>query len=213
MGLFISGGLHRNEITYTGENKVTVDGINDNGFDKYKPKVSTAHYLPRITAGVDFYLNPVIQKVIIRTELAFAPIKSSTTSFYKFNNFTPRALDYHYNLKGWTLSFVPQLLWNAYNTSKLKAYVGAGAGFVYLNASENSMKKEDHHQPGTDVSITHDYFIMKKFNLQSVVRAGVQVKNIDLSLIAGNSVALENYQASGTSIVSGLAAFAVTYKF
>jgi hypothetical protein len=210
----VSAGVYRNAMQYTGKNKVTVDGLDENGFDKYKSKVTTTHYLPRVTAGMDFYFNPVIRRVVIRTEVAFAPVRSSATSYYKFSNYSSQALDYRYNLKGWTVSALPQLLLNVYNTANLKAYLGAGGGFVYLHAGENSMLKHAHNQPDTDVQVTNDYFPIREFNLQVVVRAGVQLQQkFDISVIGGNPVEITNYISGNASIRSGMLALSVGYKF
>ncbi len=212
--LFFGIGLHNNVVNYSGESLVTIDRIDERGRDKFKDQVTTQAYLPRFSAGMDFYIHPAIQRLVIRTEVSALPLKSSTKGYYKFNNFSPDEVEYTYHLSAWNLSFIPQVIYNIYNHPDLKFYVGAGGSFNFIYARENSLHRKELNRTTSHEETQQDYFPLRDFTLSTVVRSGLQVKRrVDLSLIWGNGVEYTSFMNGNTSLRAGLLAFSVAYIF
>lgn len=211
-GFFAGIGVTKNKITFTGKNMVTVDGLEDLDREKHKKQVTQA-YLPRFSAGIDLYLNPAIQKSVIRMEVSAAKMKSTVKSYYKYSVYTTYETENTYTLLAWNFAFTPQLLYNLYNTPKFKFYVGAGASFNYFHPTKNSLYRREINPPATETE-DENYFIMKKYSLSFVVRSGIRLnQRIDLSLLWGNQEEYTNFLKGNSSIKSGLLAFSAGYSF
>jgi hypothetical protein len=143
----VFAGLGANDITTTYKyNQSVVSTINDNGTSTvYNEAVyHSTTIAPKINFGLDIFINPNVQQFIFRSELSFSysngyfnrPVESIT------GNYTT------YNLKftQYTTSLTPQLLFNLYNTDKLKFYIDGG---ITLNLSSygNRNSAENNQSP------------------------------------------------------------------
>jgi hypothetical protein len=108
---FIGAGVNYTQTLYHNINFATV------------PTSSTIS--PKIDLGYDVFVNPNVQKFILRADFSLSYISprlilpasanSHTNDIYKFNQYTA--------------SIVPQVLFNFYNKDNLKVYIDAGVSF------------------------------------------------------------------------------------
>ena len=209
---FVGIGITRGTMNYTGENLVMVDGLDDMGGYKFKNKITTHSYLPLVTAGADFYINPAIRRLVIRTEITAENIKSTVKSHYKFNIYSADESDYTYQFSSWNIGFRPQLIYNLYNTPEYKWYLAAGVSFNYLANSDNSLERRD-RQPGNVIDVREDYFQLKEFTMNAIVRSGLRINDrFDLSLIWASPVEYTDYAGGTKSTKTSLVSFSVSYS-
>ncbi|MDB5023954.1 MAG: hypothetical protein JWP78_1709 [Mucilaginibacter sp.] len=132
---FIGAGVNNTQTVYNYTNFATV------------PTSSTIS--PKIDLGYDVFVNPNIQKLILRADLSFsyisprlvlpAAVNSHTNDIYRFNQYTA--------------SIVPQLLFNFYNKDNFKVYIDAGVSFnlsAYSNTKiidPNTGTKDPNEEP------------------------------------------------------------------
>lgn len=212
IAFFAGLGINRDRIDYKGQNLVTVDRLNSGGYDKYKEMVTTQNYLPRLSTGVDFFVNPAIGRLIIRTELSAKEMKSTTVSYYQFNEYS-KPVENTYKLSSWNISFIPQLVYNYYNGTNYKCYVGIGPSLNYFLTSDNSVTKREINQTGSEANVIKNYFPFNKFSLSAIVRSGIQIKKrVDLSVLWGNPIE-HTWSGSAGSVKAGLLAVSAGYYF
>lgn len=90
-------------------------------------------YLPSFSFGLNIIPNPNTGKVELRGELTFA--ETQFKALYQLKVSPYNAEKASFDQLG--ISFVPQVIYNFYNTENLKIYVGAGFGithFIYSNS-------------------------------------------------------------------------------
>jgi len=175
---FAGGGLNINKAKYKGQNDFASEGASN--------KVS---YTPLITIGVDLFANPVIGKIIYRAELSFQmsqnEISATTTSSTHSSGNTTSSDSHSFDQYGVVLT--PQVIYNLYNTTKLKFFLGAGAGINFSTYKNNSTTRSSvySYQGGSIVhgpETTENEAILEKFYFSIPVTAGVVLnKKIELS--------------------------------
>lgn len=213
---FLGSGINYGTLTYRGENLITVDRKNQNGFDKYKDKVVTHSYLPRITAGADVYLNPELQRLIFRGEISATSVKSETVAFYRYNSVSDKEQQNTYNLSFITISAAPQIIYNLYRNNAFTFYLGTGTAFSYYLNQENILNRRP---VGTDTGFTEQeingYLKIKDFGLNVMVRSGFLFYNkVEVGLLYINPSEITNYTtASGGSAKVNSLALTVNYLF
>lgn len=115
-----------------GVNSIKTSINNVNFYDHHEDINSVS---PQISAGVDIFANPDVQKLIIRGEASFSYInpeyKSTEIQTYPVLLQT----DADYTFKQYNVAITPQVLYNIYNTDKLKFYLDGG---LSLNVSSYS---------------------------------------------------------------------------
>ena len=94
---------------------------------------------PKINIGVDVFINPNVQQFIFRSELSFS--YSNGLFNRTVQTITGSEVTYNYKFTQYTTSLTPQLLYNFYNTDKLKFYIDGGitlnlSSYGYNNAAE-----------------------------------------------------------------------------
>jgi len=138
----IFAGLGVNDITTTYKYvQSVVSTTNSNGTStiyNYASYHSTA-IAPKINFGVDMFINPNIQQFIFRSELSFS--YSNGLFNRTIQTVTGGDVTYNYKFTQYTTSLTPQLLFNLYNTDKLKFYIDGGitlnlSSYGYNNAAE-----------------------------------------------------------------------------
>jgi hypothetical protein len=183
---FAGTGLNINKGFYKGENDLA--GAN---------AIVKNSYTPLFTVGVDLFANPAIGKIIYRAELSFQMSKNEI-SYTDLNKDRMLSSSHSFDQFGLTLS--PQVIYNIYNTSKLKLFLGAGAGINYSTYKNNlSTTASEYFFNGG--SIVHepetikDAVEMEKLYFSIPVTAGV-VLNKKIEISAGYTFpsTISNYQ-------------------
>lgn len=181
---FAGVALSRNMVVYGGDNALSNDDA-----------ISKVFYTPLITAGIDVFVNPAIQKVVFRTELSFMTSKNqiSTTTGDRAN----AALSHSFNQYSVVLS--PQIIYNIYNGSKLKAFIGAGFGFNLSKYSNNVFTRYNSFRDETEV--IKDNIELEKFNFSIPLTAGMLVhKNIEIVAHYYMPTSVTNYNTYNVKI-------------
>ncbi len=210
---YLGAGVTSGKMVYRGETLIMSDGLDDQGKYKYKDEIITRSYLPRISAGVDFYFNPVIRKFIMRLDISASQIKSTVNSYYKFNNFGGNETDNTYKFAAWNFGFSPQVIYNLYNTNKFKWSIGGGFQLNSLAIQENSMERID-HKTGNFIDLKEDYLPIIEFSMTAILRTGVVINNrFDCSLIWSSPTEYTDYIGGSQYLKTTLASFAVAYYF
>lgn len=110
---------HKNYWYYAGvgiDRTRTTFGSQFMANDKY----NNVTYSPRFNIGLEVSNNPNVQRFIFRVELSFWYTKFSDS----FNQYA--------------LTVSPQILWNIYNTDKLKYFIGGGLGFNFTRYTNST---------------------------------------------------------------------------
>lgn len=208
LNFFVGTGIAMSSVNYKGKTLLLSDGLDNMGRFKFKDKVTTHSYLPLISAGADFYINPEIRKLIIRAELSATSIKSTIRSYYKFNTLSDEE-ENTYRYSSLNIGLSPQLILNIYNTSKIKCYAGAGFLLSYITNNKNSLERR-YSQSGELIATDNKYFLFKEFEMSAIIRSGIRLNDqLDFSLQWTSPVeySLTVPQSIKTSILS----FSVLY--
>ncbi|MGZ3891150.1 MAG: hypothetical protein ACXVI9_11655 [Mucilaginibacter sp.] len=78
--------------------------------------------LPKISVGIDFLPNKSVQQLVFRGELSF---NAGNYSFANSTAYPP----FSGHFKQYTISVVPQFLFNFYNADKVKVFIDGGLSF------------------------------------------------------------------------------------
>nr|WP_315422324.1 hypothetical protein [uncultured Pedobacter sp.] len=169
---FFAGlGLNLNKAKYTGESSFT-DGTAKMG------------YSPILTGGLDVFSNPQIGRLIYRLELSVLMNSGDFSS--SENNIRT------HSFKQYSAVFAPQVLYNFYNTDRLKFYVSAGAGLMVSKYSKNISTT---YYPFNDALLVEENKVeLQPFNFSPQASAGI-VLNKKIQISAGYSfeTAISNY--------------------
>ncbi|MEX8546803.1 MAG: hypothetical protein V5804_04300 [Mucilaginibacter sp.] len=89
------------------------------------PGINKNNLLPYATVGVDIYPNKITQKLLFKLQASFVPDQHELfSSIPDYNNdITTTSLKF----KQYTISILPQIVYNFYSRNNLKIYVGTGA--------------------------------------------------------------------------------------
>lgn len=175
---FGSAGLHYATFIYKGENELLISKISDHGSYVFHDQVVTHSYLPRFSLGRDYYLNPAVQRFIIRLEAALAPAKTEVRNHYLHSNYSTSDPAHEqlnvYHLSLITVSAAPQVLMNVYNTQEVKGYLGAGGALNYHLVTQNKISYQRTDR-GTTVSESkaNDFYKIQKLGLGLTLRSGI----------------------------------------
>jgi hypothetical protein len=186
---FGSTGLNYATFVYEGENELMIDKISGTGFYQFKDQIVTHSYMPRFSAGLDVYLNPAVQRFIIRGELMLAPSKSEVRTHFQHANYSTNSPAQEqlnvYNLSLMTVGATPQIIFNAYNAENLKWYLGAGSALTYRHVMQNKIHlKRTNQEVIISESEKADFYEIRKIGLTMILRSGVTLnKKTDLSVL------------------------------
>ncbi len=208
---FLGAGITGSTMNYTGKSIIMSDGLDDLGQFRFKNKITTHSFLPRVSAGFDFYINPAIRRLIIRAEISASNIKSTVTSYYKFNIYSSDETENIYRFSTWNIGFSPQLIINLYSWNKYKWYAGSGFLLNYITKTDNSLERKD-RKTGQFIDKAEGYLKINKFAMNAIVRSGFLVNDrFDLSLIWTSPSEYSNYIVGGQSIKTTLLSFSAAY--
>jgi hypothetical protein len=212
---FVSTGIHYNKFTYSGENHITFDQLNKAGLPVYKKLVTTRFYMPRFSAGMDWFANPHVQRLVFRGEITFSIFNSKTSTIEQYL-YPDENVSYKYQLSALNVSVAPQIIWNAYNRQNLKFYIGGGMSVSYLNFGKNNMYRipESSNSAYHEMSFP-DYFKMRDTYMNLLVRSGIMLnKKVDISAMWFNPVDFSNYTAGASALVEASSLqFSIGYMF
>ncbi len=211
LGFFVGAGATMSTVKYTGETLLLSDGLDNMGRFKFKSKVVTHSYLPNISAGADFYINPDIRRLIIRTELSAANIESTVKSYYRFNQYTPEE-ENTYTYSSWNIGFSPQTILNLYNSNTFRCYAGAGFILNYFINTKNKLERRD-KETGELIATNSEYLVLKNFEMNAALRSGIRIKDhFDISLLWINPTEYTNYKKGKQSIKTSLLSLCILYN-
>lgn len=161
---FFAGlGLNASNASYRGESS-------------FGNQSGKTNFSPVLTAGVDIYFNPNIGKLLFRTELSFLMNKGDFSSIL---NETYRP-DVTHSFKQYSAVLTPQILYNLYNTSRVKVFLAAGAGLNFSAYADN-VSTSGYSLTNT-ITVEKDKVELETFNLSPQVSAGLTFnKKIQLS--------------------------------
>lgn len=94
----------------------------------------------KIVTGLNFFNNPVTQKIIFRAELNAEFLQGE--AFRNALNAANQPETQVYQIKRNFISLAPQVIYNLYNANKVKINVGGGVAFSYNNYTKNGVSDE-----------------------------------------------------------------------
>jgi hypothetical protein len=174
---FVGAGLNSTKATYSGSSVFNGPGV-----------TAKTSYSPTISAGIDLFSNPNIGRIIYRAELSLTQAKSD---IYAPN--TDPTIEYKdHSFDSYTLSIMPQLIWNLYNTNPLKVFIGAGAAFNVSSYQDNVTVTKSKYS--AEPRIEKDKTELSSFYLAPQLSAGMVLrKRIELSGNYQFSSAISDY--------------------
>jgi len=162
---------------------------------------------PKITAGIDLFLNKDVQTLILRAEL------SVTANSYSFSNNDDNGVPPSTSSLKFTQynsSITPQFIYNVYNKQELKVFIGAGAAFNFAAYNQYQYITKYNLRYGGSVSdyIQPGYPAFDKFWLSFPIRAGITLNNkieINVCYIPSSSILADNvFRGSVSSYGAGI---------
>ncbi|MDO3627095.1 hypothetical protein [Mucilaginibacter sp. BT774] len=108
-------------VNYT-QTLYDVSGYSDGNFE-----VSRATVSPKLSAGIDLFINPNVQQIILRAEVS--------VSYVNPRFVLPDGGTYTFNQ--YTMGITPQILFNIYNKDAFKIYLDGGISFNFSSYSNN----------------------------------------------------------------------------
>ncbi len=155
----VGGGVNFTQTSFTGQSM----------FSGSKSGNSTT---PVISAGVDFFSNPHVQRLILRGEVMFSWINPTFNASDNIGNQYVATINQH------TFTILPQVIYNFYNTENVKVYGGAGVGGNLSSYSDSKYQLINNGKPVG--GMTYD---LASFWLSFPIEAGLGLnKRVDISL-------------------------------
>jgi hypothetical protein len=93
---------------------------------------SDYNYAPILSIGIDYFTNPAIGKLVFRGELSISKGKYT----HEGSIFYQETISSSYSYDQLYAAFTPQVLYNFYNTSAFKIFLGAGLGFNFSKTND-----------------------------------------------------------------------------
>ena len=128
--------------------------------------------LPFVSAGMDLFINPSVRKTIVRFDITLSPSKLKVTKAIGVGK------DGHVThvFDRYCLSFSPMIMFNMFNTQKMKFYVATGlSGTVSFYANNSyTMSYSTGVGPGNNYDLTINTKL-EPFGLAVPLRVGAQL--------------------------------------
>jgi hypothetical protein len=135
---------------------------------------SSAAYFPRLAVGINILANPNVGKLVLRAEVAYTSNKFKNTKVTNNGNETDT---YAFNQN--TLSVIPQLLYNFYNTDSFKFYGDVGVSFNISRYGNNL----SHIKTGnTDYAYKNQYSLSSTWTAFPIKIGAVLNKKLDINI-------------------------------
>ncbi|MFD0751461.1 hypothetical protein ACFQZS_15020 [Mucilaginibacter calamicampi] len=171
--------------------------------------------LPGVNLGMDMYFNKSEGKLIYRTEVSLSAnnVHLANATSPVANN-TGYVKEYNLSFNQFTVTLTPQLVYNVFNKTNIKAYLSGGVQInltsynnfdSHLKESLNNSIINDNHR--TDPNLTTIY-------PGAIFKAGCVLNNV-VELYAGYSTRayLSNYNENGQSFNIDSYRVGVNYRF
>jgi hypothetical protein len=153
MTTFYAGiALSSSKATYDGDNALANSPTN---------KIS---YFPKLTLGIDFRSNPFIGKLIFRFDLSF------TGANYEISKVVEGTGKTTHSFNQYTGSLTPLVIYNFYNSDKLKVNAGVGFSLNLSQYSNNKKQFDNFHNPAWS---NEDEVKLRSFWIALPIRLGV----------------------------------------
>ncbi|RYZ94681.1 MAG: hypothetical protein EOP47_27370 [Sphingobacteriaceae bacterium] len=189
--LFFGAGLNYTSTAFYGDNRFTKSG----------PQKT---YSPKLSAGYDIFINPVVQQFYLRAEMSFSYVKANFTSP---DNIVDQPSYTRYTFNQYNIALAPQLIYNVYNKENLKFYLGIGAAFNYSFYTNNKLTTYSFGAVGQSQP-----YELQKLWMNFPVQAGVTInKRFDLALSRSGRAGFTTY--TGFSIASEVWGISLKYLF
>lgn len=133
--------------------------------------VTKTSYFPMLNAGLDLYANPVTKRLVYRVELSLlmSQNKISTTTA----DVSKAALSHQFDQ--FSIALTPQLLYNFYNTEKLKIFGSAGAALNFSSYQHNISSRTNSFR--NETTETPDQVKIHSFNFAFQGLAGARIND------------------------------------
>lgn len=174
---FAGIGIQRDNLSFEGQHFFAGEGTQ-----------TSSSWLPKISAGIDLFANPVVGRLFFRLEGSFQ-LNKSKVALSNWNK------NRDYELRSSTVSVLPQVNYTLYHTPKLKIPAGVGFGYNFMMYSKNQYRELS--PSGDEVYSRNDEFLeLKKTVLTLLARASVVFNNkIEASFIYRPSSSYTKYRA------------------
>ncbi|MDN3549412.1 outer membrane protein [Mucilaginibacter aquaedulcis] len=104
--------------------------------DIFPQHTSSTSFFPRVSVGLNVLGNPNVGRFVFRVEAAFTGNKIRSNN--NFNDPINSMNNAMLAIDQYTVSIIPQVIYNFYNTDKFKFYGGAGAAFSGSKYNNNT---------------------------------------------------------------------------
>ncbi|WP_293741798.1 outer membrane beta-barrel protein [uncultured Pedobacter sp.] len=173
---FVGTGVSISQARYKGTNELNSADARGN-----------TSIMPMASVGVDLFFNPAVRKLIFRTELSFL------TGKYNLSVTSAEAakalITHEFNQS--VINLTPQLVYNFYNTDKIKVFGGIGLGLNLASYNKNQRTRLN--------TLNGETFSMaevklEKFYFSFPINAGVVLnKRVEFRLGASVPEAISDY--------------------
>lgn len=159
---FLGAGLSYSSTSITGKNF----------FENAK---SHTDYSPRFSAGYDIFLTPNTQRLFLRGEFSVFFIHPEFSMSDKALGITNGT----FGFKQTNISFIPQAIYNIYNTNSIKAFIGIGMVISHLSNSDNVTTEYF----GSNPAMTLPPYNLKSSEATFTAEAGIAIeKHIEVNV-------------------------------
>lgn len=135
---------------------------------------SSSSVLPGVSFGLSIIPSPISDKVELRAEVAVVPAKFNSTYQLKVSPYVPAQASYDQL----ALSFMPEIIFNAYNGRNFKFYFGGGLALTHYSFSNAYFGNP---KSGNSPSFPQEPFFFTTNDDSFVLKAGFRIhRNIEI---------------------------------
>jgi hypothetical protein len=166
---FIGTGLNMSKARYSGKNALAGEG-----------SINKSSYLPFLTVGIDMFANPAIKKIIYRAELSFLMGQyEMSKGIYAGSRINEKSRRAEHVFNQYTAQLTPQVIFNLYNTPKLKFFTSAGVSLNLNQYKDNISRDIVTLNDGSEVTAisSESYIELNSFNYSARFNTGIVLNN------------------------------------
>lgn len=180
--------------------------LGNNDSDRAIAAPAQTNTVPYVTAGINVYFNKNVKRFILRTELGFMgtnKVNFVNTEYVSGSNPPQKGYESRLTFNINTVSLTPQLIYNAFNSDNIKAYVGGGV-MLNLNFYSNHHLHRDYYTSGNLNSSYDRPDILPGFNISGLGKVGVATNRFDFYAGVSPSNNIGSYSIYATSYRFGI---------
>lgn len=140
---------------------------NTSGTSIQSTPINSSSVFPKISGGLDFFENKDTQALQFRAELSATMNQYN----YSFSGSSPAISTSTLNIKQLNAALSPQIIYNVYNTAKLKFFLDGGAGLNF--SSYNNYALVTKYASGFADNVQDKYPALSSFWISFILKAGV----------------------------------------